>query len=218
MFEVIRSKRRTIALEVTRDARLIVRAPIAAPFTRIQEVVGKHTAWIRKKLLLMERHKNLFSPKQFVVGEEFFYLGEKYQLKLTDMYAGVILKDFLYVPQHLASSIKDHLISWYKEQAAAIISKRVEYYSALTGLRHNGIRLSNAKTKWGSCSGKNILTFVWRLVMAPLSVIDYVIVHELAHLAVKNHSKKFWHKVQCILPDYKKARHWLKQNSNALLF
>lgn len=88
----------------------------------------------------------------------------------------------------------------------------IEKYSRLYPFKVNQVRITSARTRWGSCSGKNNLNFTYRLAMAPLNVIEYVVVHELAHLKHRNHSKAFWNEVGMIKPDYRKDRDWLKKN------
>jgi len=105
---------------------------------------------------------------------------------------------------------------WYKAQALKVLSERVRYYAAKHGFQPGRIRISSARTRWGSCSSKGTLSFTWRLVMAPLEVIDYVVIHELVHLKVKNHSKTFWGSVAALMPDYKKYVAWLKKNGSFL--
>jgi predicted metal-dependent hydrolase len=94
--------------------------------------------------------------------------------------------------------------------AKEIITDRVEIYAEQMGLRFKAIRISSAKTRWGSCSGVNSLSFTWRLMRTPLEVIDYVVIHELAHIKIKNHSKYFWSYVKQILPNYQDYKKQLK--------
>jgi len=109
-----------------------------------------------------------------------------------------------------------HFERWYKKQARKVLSERVEHLAQKHGFEVNKTRISSARTRWGSCSQKGTLSFTWRLVMAPLEVIDYVVVHELCHLKEMNHSKASWAQVEAILPDYKKHRSWLKKQGRNL--
>ena len=97
-----------------------------------------------------------------------------------------------------------------------MLTERVEFFAHAQGFKVKKIRISSARTRWGSCSAKGTLSFTWRLVMAPPDVIDYVVVHELCHLKELNHSKAFWAQVEAILPDYKTRRKWLKDNGAKL--
>jgi len=105
---------------------------------------------------------------------------------------------------------------WYLEQAGMVLSARSDYYSNLTGLEHTQIRITNPRTRWGSCSPSGNLNFNWRLIMAPLPVLDYVVLHEIVHLEIKNHSRKFWDKVGIYCPDYAERRRWLKNYGHKL--
>ena len=107
-------------------------------------------------------------------------------------------------------------IEWYKKRSREYIEEMVNRYSQTLGLNPGGIRISNALCRWGSCSSDNHLSFSWRLIMAPCSIIDYVVVHELTHMKEKNHSMRFWGLVAKTIPDYKKQRLWLKENGHLL--
>jgi hypothetical protein len=94
--------------------------------------------------------------------------------------------------------------------------ERVAYYSRQLSLFQEGIKITSAHYRYGSCSSKNRLSFTWRLVMAPLAVIDYIIIHELIHIKVKNHSKAFWDSVGTVMPDFRTHKRWLKENGHSL--
>ena len=105
----------------------------------------------------------------------------------------------------------------YKEAARSYIPQRVAYYHAKTGGTYHHITIRDQKTRWGSCSSKGTLSFNWRLMLAPPSILDYVVVHELCHLTHMDHSSAFWHAVEEICPDYRNARKWLKEHGNELV-
>ena len=107
-------------------------------------------------------------------------------------------------------------IDEYKRDAIKLFSSRLEFYSKFSGIRYKKFRLSNAKKRWGSCSSKQTISINWRLFFAPRDVQEYVIVHELLHLKQMNHSKIYWKEVEKIIPDYKKHKTWLKENSHLL--
>lgn len=215
--KLIRSKRRTIALEIARDAGLIVRAPFRAPLDFIEKVVFKKRFWIKEKQEFVRERCKKIVTKEFVNGEGFLYLGDIYKLEFVDVLDKPIAfnNGFLVSLKH-ADTAKEVLIAWYKEQAYQKISERVHWYSSLYGLKYNKIKISDAQRRWGSCSAKGNLNFSWRLIMAPLRVIDYVVVHELAHIEEKNHLKDFWNKVKVMMPDYKQNKKWLKENRHLL--
>ncbi len=105
---------------------------------------------------------------------------------------------------------------WYRGQAYKIISERVQWYAEKHGFVYKHIKITSARTRWGSCNSKGTLSFTWRLVMAPMSVINYVVVHELVHLKAPNHSKEYWSKVRLIMPDYQSRIDWLDRYGHLL--
>lgn len=175
--KIIPSSRRTISLEITSDARLIVRIPKQARMKDVEQVLQKKRRWIESKLRL-------------------------YRERYTEAVR--------------AQAERQPLIPSFQQRARTLIPERVEKYAALAGLKYKSISISCARTRWGSCSIDGKLRFSWRLAMAPLAVIDYVVVHELAHLEIKNHSRQFWARVREIFPGYKEHETWLKDHQHLL--
>ena len=165
--KIIKSKRRSIALEIAHDATLIVRTPKQIPHAYVRDLISKKRYWILDNQRKMrERNENRISITQPMP----------------------------------------------KEEILRIIRDRVDYFADQTGLQYRKVSLSNARKRWGSCNSKGDLRFNWRLILAPPEVLDYLVVHELMHLCVKNHSKIFWKEVEQVLPDYKLSRVWLRDN------
>jgi len=206
-----------LSLEISQDARLIVRAPTKTPLSYIERLIEQKQFWILKKQSIALNKAKKHSAKKFVDGEGFLYLGDTYKLSIGELTHLPILFDrgFILSKQKL-SDAENIFTGWYKERAHEKIHERLALYSHATGLKYAKFAISGGKRRWGSCSIKGNLRFTWRLIMAPLKVIDYVVVHELAHVAVKNHSRDFWAKVRTIMPDYKPARDWLKHNGSLL--
>jgi predicted metal-dependent hydrolase len=213
--KIIRSKRRTIALVITKDATLEVRAPCNASLDLIEKFVAEKISWIERKKNFVNKNRTNILPKNFVDGEEFIFEGNIYKLQCGN-YEAISISSSLHFPKKFLPQAKQHLTIWYKNQALKKIIRRVKHYSNITQLKYKSVKLTSAKRSWGSCSHKGSLHINWRLVMAPLNILDYVVVHELIHLVEKNHSKQFWHRVQTILPDYKEQKNWLKLNGNTL--
>lgn len=215
--KIIRTKRKTISLQITDDAMLIVRAPFNVDDETILKVVNKHKNWIEQKKRIIEKREHKFFPKEFVNGEGFLYLGRIYKLKIIEnQEIPVRFVNGFYLSKKALSNAKEVFIDWYKKMAKEKLSERVSRYSKLSGIEYREINITNAKKRLGSCSPNGNLNFSWRLIMAPLSVIDYVVVHELVHIKEKNHSKQFWNKVKILLPDYEKHKEWLKSNWHIL--
>lgn len=216
--KLIRSHRKTIGLQITNDARLIVRAPFFVSEDHIQGLLKRRASWIYDKLDHFKQRQDKIKHKQFIAGEEFLFLGKNYPLiPVDDLPKAVIMQDDrLMISQVVLANARDHLESWYKTQALDYITQKVDYYVQLTGLKYQSLRINSATTRWGSCGYKDTLNFTWRLIMAPARVVDYVIIHELMHLKQKNHSRKFWNEVALMKPDYKEDERWLKKNGYLL--
>lgn len=214
---VIRSKRRTIALTVTTHAALVVRAPFYVSLPAIQRFVNEKRDWIEKKQDIWKKRAQESAPRQYVEGEEFYFLGRRYSLEASgDIQDPVVLDGALKISGRIFHQAERYIRQWYRQQAKKIISGRAELYSVLSGLCYQSLRISSAQSRWGSCGYRGSLNFSWRLVMAPLSVIDYVVVHELSHLEHKNHSREFWARVGILYPAYRQERKWLRSNGHAL--
>lgn len=209
--KIIRSKRRTIALVVSADATLIVHAPMKTSLEYIKDLVFRKRAWINKKKKQALKYGPLAKAKEFVNGEEFLYLGEIYKLKI-ECCENIVLANYLYFPEKYLNNSRAKMIEWYKRKALEKITARANLYSQITGWKFKSISIANAEKRWGSCGAEGSINFAWKLIMMPLGVIDYVVVHELAHIVERNHSARFWEKVKAIFPDYKNRQKWLKDN------
>ncbi|GCC11564.1 hypothetical protein IPdc08_01619 [archaeon] len=214
--KIIRTKRTGIALQITDDATLIVRAPLDIDTFTIENIVLKHKKWIEKKKKEILSRDPKFSRKKFVDGENFLYLGESYRLTIVDDKTPLKFENRFYLSKEYQTMAKEIFIKWYKEKAHEKISERVQWYASKKGLKYSKINITNDQKRWGSCSPNGNLNFSWRLIMAPLSVIDYVVVHELIHLEERNHSKSFWLKVKTLMQDYEIYKKWLRYNGYLL--
>jgi predicted metal-dependent hydrolase len=216
--KIIKSKRKTIALQITDNATLIIKAPFDISNETLNQILLKHIKWIEKKKREIEARVVKFKSKKFVSGEEFLFLGRYYKLKIVDNQDIPLKFDniYFYISRRVLPDAKEHFIKWYKKKAYEKISERVTLHAQEGKFKYNKIKISNAEKRWGSCSYRGNLNFSWRLIMAPLSVVDYVVAHELVHLKVKNHSKYFWDEVKILIPDYKKHISWLKLNAYLL--
>ncbi len=211
--KIIRSKRKTIALVVQPDGELLVRAPQRATQKQINEMLEKYADWIVKKQAEAKAKQRAFAPRQFKEGEVFLFLGEKYALELTNAKKSTFtLNGKFQLAKSAQGEAKEIFERWYKKEARRIFKERVAYYAKKHDFDVKQVKLSSARTRWGSCSSKGYINLTWRLVMAPLEIIDYVVVHELCHLREANHSKAYWAQVAAIMPDYKTRRKWLKEN------
>lgn len=157
------------------------------------------------------------APKQFIEGETFLYLGSEYSLHIAqDIYRKLIFEDRFILDERHVPRARILFERWYKEEAFMIFTLRCKFYAETMKVRYNSIHLSGAKHRWGSCHPNGKLRFNWRLVMAPKEIIDYVVVHELAHLVEPNHSSRFWAVVDKVSKDRREAKKWLKDNQSLI--
>jgi predicted metal-dependent hydrolase len=215
--QLIRARRKTIALIVQADGTLTVRAPLRASLRQIQAIVDEKAGWIRAR---QEQARAAYTPAaahRYVDGEAFWFLGTEYPLKLVDRTRKPLDLDGAFLlARSTVPRAPDVFKDWYRDQALAYISKTAGEYAARGGFHYQKIRITSAQTRWGSCSSTGTLSFTWRLIMAPRAVVDYVIVHELVHTVEHNHAKTFWDRVAAIVPDYKAKVAWLKVNGRRL--
>jgi len=215
--KIIHSARRTISLIIQPNGTLTVRAPLRMPVRSIREFVEDHADWIHRK---QEQIQTAPSPKKkdYHDGELFLFLGKEYPLHiLVPSRTRLVLKEdaFQISRAHLPEA-REAFIRWYKLRAREVIAERLALHARQNGLYWQRLRISSARTRWGSCAARGNLSFSWRLVLAPMEVIDYVVVHELVHTRIKNHSPAFWKKVAELMPDYKQHVAWLKENGQSL--
>ncbi len=208
--KIVRSRRKTIALVIDSDGELIVRAPFYAPENDILRFVQEKQDWIEQKTREMKQ-KTIERPRLLLQeGETIPYLGRECMI-----FRGMTRKicfdgNAFLLPESEDAGAK--LVSWYKKRAAVILKERVESIAEKMQVSPAGVKITSAKTRWGSCSYTNHLNFTWRLIMCPPEVVDYVVVHELCHIIHKNHSKSFWKSVEGIDASYREHEKWLKEN------
>ncbi|HNF93517.1 MAG TPA: SprT family zinc-dependent metalloprotease [Anaerolineales bacterium] len=213
---LVRAKRRTIALIVERDGSLTVRAPRRATLNDIYGFIQEKTDWILRSREKLKAIKPI-PKKAYVDGERFLFLGQEYELRLVPPQRPALKFDGGFTLSTSAQERGEQAFTkWYKTQALTIFTERVNHYANLHGLIPKEVKVNSAKTRWGSCTSAGTLNFTWRLVMAPLEVIDYVVLHELAHLKVKNHSPRFWKLVESLCPDFKHHRKWLRDHGETM--
>lgn len=216
-----RPRRRTLSIVISADNMIVVRANQSLPERAIAEFVESKRAWISKTLKFNDAQIKSYIPKRFVCGEKFLYLGKEITLLLkgknkeTVLTGDIILirfPDFIKDPTRY---IQTKLEQWYKAKSLEIIYERINLYSCLLNVQVENVKIRSLKRTWANCSRKGVLTFSWRLIMAPLNIIDYVVVHELAHRLHHNHSSRFWNEVERIIPEYRDCKRWLRQQERS---
>ncbi|MFN8432872.1 MAG: SprT family zinc-dependent metalloprotease [Anaerolineales bacterium] len=214
--KLVRAKRRTIALIVERDGSLTVRAPRRATLNDIYGFIHEKTDWILRS---REKLRNIkpVTKKEYMDGEHFLFLGQEYELRLVPPQRPALKFDGGFTLSTSAKARAEQAFTqWYKTQALAVFTERVNHYANQHGLSPKQVKVNSAKTRWGSCTSTGTINFTWRLVMAPLEVIDYVVLHELAHLKIQNHSPRFWKLVESLCPDFKRHRKWLRDHGEKM--
>ena len=206
--EIIRSRRKTLSITIDSFGRLIVRAPFACDEGRIFDFIAQKTSWILQK---QAERKGACTqlPTENLHEYAFLVLGKTRRIQLTDGNRIVFdeTNDVIYLPRKNA---RERLVKWLKENAKRIFTTLTERTAAQMQTSFHSVSVSSARSKWGSCSYDNKIRYSFRLLYAPRDVIEYVVVHELAHTKHKNHSSAFWAEVSKYVPDWKTKRKWLK--------
>lgn len=217
-YEVVRTNRNTIGITVERDRKVIVRVPQQASEQAVFAAIESKRFWIWQKLRDPHKYPDPVPHKEYVTGETFLYLGQHYALSLTRAESGAVRlvgKQF-----EMADSDRrngDTLFrSWYLAQAKEKLRPRIVAFATEMGVTYSRIWVRDLKYCWGSYTPGGTLSFNWRIIQAPMIVVDYLIVHELAHIFEPNHSQDFWNIVAVHAPSWTKARNWLKLHGGRL--
>lgn len=212
-------KRRKLTIAVERDRRVVVHAPAGATDETIRHVVDSKRQWIMEKLRHPQKYRDLPHPpgKELVNGEAALYLGRQYRIEVVaEGLAAVQFHQRFLVPASKVSERKTALREWYVARANEKILPRVSRFARSLGAAFKRARIVDNRYRWGSCTVKDSVNFNWRLIKAPVFVIDYVIVHELAHLIEANHTDRFWNVVRAQVPKVEQARLWLREHGQVL--
>lgn len=232
--EVKRSTRaKRLNLKVVQD-KVRVSVPPGASYADAKAFVEAKRDWIVKHVEAW-RSRNPKTVRKYETGEYLPYLGQnlplfvlrtrkngsgdgiRFRVRFKLAAAGFFLEMPADIPPDAYSSIaRDVLVKWYRRQAESILKSRLDHYASRMGLQYQRLSIREQKTRWGSCSSQKNINLNWRIILAPEKVLDYLIVHELAHLQQMNHSSAFWSLVETYIPDYRIWRKWLKDNSSAL--
>ncbi len=216
----------TIIIEWMEKIRLI--APTGITNKQVEEIVRKKAPTIFQKLKEVNEITEPPFPKEFVSGEKFTYLGRNYRLKvyraegLQRVQLNFIRGKFIAnVPIEIDEAEKRRQLlelfkAWYLEHGKTKIQSRLKLYCAKMGVTPNDMQLKEQRMRWGSCTSEGNIYLNWRIIMSPMSIVDYVLVHELAHLRYMNHSNDYWNFVRSILPDYEQRKEWLRINGPTL--
>lgn len=185
-----------------------------------ETVADENAQWILDKWRKYETHRQRAPTRSFEEGEAFPYLGDKRRLSIETTNRARITPTTFVLPATAVDErgIKNVLKELYRREAREYFQARIDHHAAEMDVDPERLEVRNQRTRWASCSVQRTLSFNWRLVMAPPDVIDYVVIHELAHLRERNHTRRFWQLVRQYDPDYEQHVEWLKENSVRLIF
>jgi len=225
-YEVIRRpRRRTASISVKCNNAVVVVVPSNLPRKNIEMIVHSKARWIRRKLHFNSEVREKHRPKEYVSGEAFAYLGRNYRLKVIEGEARPAAlqqgRIQVYVPHGTSGGFREqHIIkqltAWYQERAMKRLQEKTARYAGQLGVTPSKVSIKAYISRWGSCHRDGRIYFNWRIIMAPHSVVDYVVVHELCHLIHHNHSRDYWRLVESVMPDFREAKAWLKVNGETL--
>jgi predicted metal-dependent hydrolase len=219
-YKIVRSsKRRKMTITVERDRSIIVHAPEGVSDEVVNTLVDSKRQWLFAKLHHPQKYQEKPSApgKEVVNGESAPYLGRDYRIEITETTSGRIeFSRRFTVPAAYQSQGRGVLRDWYIAQANEKILPRVAQHARELGVKFSSARIVDNRYRWGSCTLTDSVNFNWRLIKAPMFVIDYVIVHELAHLIEGNHTPQFWSVIRAKTPTMDKAKAWLKENGQLL--
>ena len=217
-YELVRSKRKSVAIQI-KDGTVTVRAPLKTGIAVIEKFLESKSTWISRKLMESERRANIFSD--VISGDRFVFLGKDLTVERSNSSRFYLKNDVLYLPSkyfngdqlNKSGELFAALKRVYRKEAKSCLEIRLNEIGEKIGLKHSRFDLTGGKTKWGSCDSNNFVRLNWHLVMLDQALIDYVIVHELAHTVEHNHSARFWAIVSKFYPNYKEAIACLKNAS-----
>ena len=203
-----------MSIYIERDGTVSVLAPQKLNDEEVSTIVRSKEYQIYKGLTKWRALNAARVIREPVNGQSFLYLGRNYRLVFVDETSQpILLKNGLFlIDRSRKSNVKELFIVFYRQKGMEKIKERVRLYQYKMDLIPKGIRILDLKHRWASCSHTGNLNFHWKTTMAPLSVLDYIIVHEMAHLRHKKHSRAFWNEIDKVMPDYQKRIHWLKEN------
>jgi predicted metal-dependent hydrolase len=213
---VRRRGRRGVGLKID-GSGMTVAASITTPIASIEDMIGKHTGWVLKKL--GEWSHRRIEPQQWETGMPLHFMGEALTLMIDAGTTRAHVEQsmghlFVRVREANPALVEKTVVAWFKREALPHLAQRAFFFSRLHGLTPPRVFLSGANSRWGSCNSRREVRFSWRLIKARPALIDYVVCHELAHLRHMNHSAAFWQEVAKMCPDYKALKAELDANDH----
>jgi len=222
-YEVVRSKRSTADVVIEPNGNVVVRAPDSVDDSRIDQIVEAKRYWILKHLAEWRELNSTRVQREYRSGEGFLFLGRSYRLALAgDQKEPLLLGDEWFslrrdiVERGDVEAARAAFRDFYVAEGTARVVERVRHFAPKAGVTAGSVQVRELGNRWASCSPSGNLAFHWKCMMAPLSVIDYIVVHELCHLRHRDHTGAFWNEVDKLLPDYRERKDWLRKNGAGL--
>lgn len=226
--EIVRTNRKkTTGLRVL-WGKVKLSVPKGLSDETIADILSQRKDWIKERIQAQSNIKQT-GPRQFIEGEQFPYLGRKYKLQIAFGLATASKAELksgrlqVTIPANLegevrTAAVKKTLERWYRECATKKLQEKTDTFAQIVGAKPEIVKVRTYKARWGSCSKENVISYNWRIIMTPLRIIDYVVVHELCHLLEHNHSPAFWNQVRCYMPDYEERQKWLHEHGSTFIF
>jgi hypothetical protein len=210
--------RKKLTITVERDRSVVVHAPESTSEEKIQAIIESKRKWIYEKTKHAQKYTLPHPPgKELVNGESALYLGRQYQIEVVQNSSEEIrFEQRFLIPARLSAERKQVLRNWYMDKATEKILPRTKKFANDLGVAFTNARIVDNRYRWGSCTIKDNINFNWRLIKAPMYVVDYVIIHELAHLLEANHTARFWNIVRAHSSKMDKAKQWLREHGQIL--
>lgn len=202
---IVRSRRKTLSLSVNKEAQVIVRAPLYVKEEEVYSFIQKHQAWINTRLLEIEKNKLNLAD-----GANLTLFGIEYTIACGKC---AVRNGYVFLPEE---SREEALIRLLKSLAKKEMKMRTAEFAAKYGFQYLSVRISSARSRWGSCNKRGNISYSFRIALLPSELVDYIVVHELCHTRCFNHSVQFWREVEQVIPDYKLRRKALKGHSQTM--
>lgn len=222
-YEVVRSRRSTADIIIERDGSVLVRAPAWADDGQIADIVASKHYWIYRGLAEWRDLNATRVLREYKNGEGFLYLGRAYRLLLVaDQDEPLRLKDGRFnlrrdlVEKEGLVAAKAAFCHYYIARGLERLRQRVKYHAPKVGVNALTVDVRELGNRWASCSPAGALAFHWKCMMAPQTIIDYIVVHELCHFHHRDHTDAFWNEIDKVMPDYRERKEWLRRNGAAL--
>lgn len=221
-YRLKKSERKTTSIYIERDGSVSVLAPAPFELERIEQILEKKRSWIYRSLAEWADLNRTRVHREYVNGESFLYLGRQYRLQLIDTAKQkgidiqeaplVFLHNQFWLRKDAVEQAPEHFKQFYKTKLTKKLKERFKLYQPVMGVTPIDVKVMELQNRWGSCTSKGVINFHWKCAMLPTTVLDYVVVHELAHITNQSHNAAFWRSIEKVMPGYEEQKIWLRLN------